>query len=440
MLNVKLDLKIVVGAILIAVLLVPTTFSALTSTSVISNSGTILQAANLVLTADGFNLLDPAGNKVYLRGVGIAGMAPDLILWGNGGGDNWGDQWQAADSQSVKDTFAVLSGTWHVNMIRLFFYPEWWWLDNVTPSVASGAGYSSTPVSTRQYIKDLATAAADYGIYLDMVPYSLTAQSGAFASDPYLSSGGAGSIPMMGQWNTVQQQFITDTGYSEQEFWSQFWASVANELKGYPNVIFEAWNEPDISSSVNVIPSGYLSYLTTMYNAIRGTGATNLIMMQWKMGWVPNGWGADLSWASQIKNATGNPTNVIYTTHFYYYSPSDVTRYWNQNETYSYNGGIPKTTLQLESDLQSLISSMGINAPLVINEEGSCRLSSYNVTNDYIWWNNLLQAQATLGIGMGAYYWLSDSGLGGVYSGNSLLSSGYSPNTMGQEYIDSYSP
>ena len=35
---------------------------------------------------------------------------------------------------------------------------------------------------------------------------------------------------------------------------------MANALKAYPNVIFEAWNEPSTgSTSSNTIPSGYLS-------------------------------------------------------------------------------------------------------------------------------------------------------------------------------------
>ena len=81
---------------------------------------------------------------------------------------------------------------------------------------------------------------------------------------------------------------------------------------------------------------------------------------------------------------------------------------------------------------------MGVSAPLVINEEGSCLSSSSNVQNDYNWWNSLIQAQNTLGIGAGAYYWLSSSGLGGSYDGEELLTSGYTPNTMGQEYINAY--
>lgn len=388
------------------------------------------------LHVSGNKIYNASGQEVLLRGVGMAGFAPSLIFWGTGESDAWSHQWTSASDSDVSQTFQQLRDVWHVNMIRFFFFPEWWWVDYVTPSVASGAGFSSTPVSTRNFIKTLASEAADYGIYLDIVPYTLTAQTGAYVSDPYLSSSWA--RPMMGNWDSAQTAFIQSTGYSELEFWSQFWASMANELKSYPNVIFDAWNEPSSRPDyINVIPDGYLTYLTTMYSAIRGTGATNLIMMQWELGWTPH-IGMDLSWASQIASAIGTPSNLVYTTHFYYYSPADLSRYWNQDLVWSYDGGVPKTTSQLESDIQGVINTMGVTAPLVINEEGSCRSSSSNVANDYIWWENILQAQANLGVGMCAYYWLSDSGLGGAFSGLGQLSSGYSPNTMGQEYIDSY--
>ncbi len=115
----------------------------------------------------------------------------------------------------------------------------------------------------------------------------------------------------------------------------------------------------NVGSDVDAIPTGYMTYLQTMYSAIRGTGATNLIMMQWHMGWYPNGYGNTLSWAKQIDNAI-HPTNMVYTTHFYYYAPTDLTAYWATD----YN--------RLKTQVQNGIDTMGVTAPLVINEEGSC--------------------------------------------------------------------
>ncbi len=171
-----------------------------------------------------------------------------------------------------------------------------------------------------------------------------------------------------------------------------------------------------------------MTYLQTMYNAIRSTGATNLIMMQWHMGWFPNGYGNSLSWCKQISDAIPGASNIVYTTHLYYYAPTDLTSYWATD----YAG--------LKAQLQTGIDSMGITAPLVVNEEGSCLQYSSNRARDVTWWTNLLAAQRDLNIGAGAYYWISDSGLGPVYAGESMLSTGYNPNDMGQAYINAYKP
>ena len=276
-------------------------------------------------------------------------------------------------------------------------------------------------------MKTLCQEADKYGIYVDIVPYMLTPFSGSFDKDKYATdSFGWQGMPMSG-WDAAGTKFLSDAGYGNNEagFWSWFWADMATTLKDCPNAIFEAWNEPELGSDVDPIPSGYMTYLTTMYNAIRGTGSNHIIMMQWHVGWFPNGYGNDLSWCKQIATAI-HATNLVYTTHFYYYAPSDLS---NTGQT-DYAG--------LKSQLQTGISTMGITAPLVINEEGSCLDSSANKQKDYTWWTNLLLAQRDLNVGAGAYYWLSDAGLGGVFAGESMLSSGYQPNAMGQAYINAY--
>jgi hypothetical protein len=119
---------------------------------------------------------------------------------------------------------------------------------------------------------------------------------------------------------------------------------------------------------------------------------------------------------------------LVYTTHFYYYAPTDLTSYWATD----YAG--------LKAQLQTAITSMGVTAPLVVNEEGSCLSRTSNRAQDVTWWTNLLAAQRDLNIGAGAYYWLSDGGLGPVYAGETMLSGGYAPNDMGQAYINAYKP
>lgn len=381
------------------------------------------------LHTSGSYILDSNGNTVYLRGMGVAGFAPDLILWGNGASDNWGNQWNP-DTAVMDQTFQTMQSTWHVNMIRVFIYPSWYYRDNIVPAVEDPTNYGShtTPISVKAYLKTLCQEADKYGIYVDIVPYMMTPYSGSFGADKYATgSFGWQGMPMSG-WDDAANRFLSDAGYANNEkgFWTWFWTDMANNLKDCPNAIFEAWNEPNLGSDADAIPAGYLTYLTTMYSAVRSTGATNIVMMQWHMGWQPNGYGADLSWCKQIATAIPNANNLVYTTHLYYYAPTDLSSYWATD----YAG--------LKSQLQTGINTMGVTAPLVVNEEGSCLNSSPNHQKDLTWWTNLVVAQRDLNIGAGAYYWLSDSGLGPVYSGETMLSDGYTPNDMGQAYINAY--
>ncbi len=411
-------------ALFIVALLAVGTISAFSVTSV--SAATTTSA----LHTSGSYILDADDNVVYLRGMGLAGMAPDLLLWGQGQSDNWGNQWNYNPADVMDQTFAEMRDKWHINMIRVFVYPSWYYRDNIVPAQEDPASYgsSTTPMSVKNYLRTICQEADKYGIYVNIVPYMLTPSTSSFGADPYASTGyGWQGLPMSG-WDEPAQRFLQDAGYGNNElgFWSWFWTDMANTLKDCPNAIFEAWNEPNLGSDVDAIPSGYLSYLTAMYSAIRATGATNLVMMQWHMGWFPNGYGNDLSWCKQIATAIPDATNLVYTTHLYYYAPTDLTSYWAKD----YDG--------LKAQLQVGIATMGITAPLVINEEGSCLQRSPNRQNDVNWWTNLLKAQYDLGIGATAYYWLSDSGLGGVYAGETMLSSGYTPNDMGTAFINAY--
>ena len=89
------------------------------------------------------------GKVVYLRGAGIAGMVPDLVLWGSDGGDNWGVQWNYNPAAVMDQTFSALQSQWHVNMIRVFVYPSWYYRDGIVPSQEDASSSLTTPISTR---------------------------------------------------------------------------------------------------------------------------------------------------------------------------------------------------------------------------------------------------------------------------------------------------
>ena len=195
------------------------------------------------LHTSGNQILDANNNVVTLRGVGVAGMAPDLILWGQGGSDNWGDQWVSASSSAVTDTFQEMQQTWHINMIRVFVYPEWYWQNSAPGSNGN----------TQAYIQTIVSEAAQYGIYVDLVPYQLTACTNSFSGDPYGTpdQGGAQGIPLSG-FDTQGQSFLSSTGLSEQAFWTQYWTLMANNLKGYSTLSLKhGMNQQQQATGVN---------------------------------------------------------------------------------------------------------------------------------------------------------------------------------------------
>jgi len=159
--------------------------------------------------------------------------------------------------------------------------------------------------------------------------------------------------------------------------------------------------------------------------------------MQWQPGWMPNGWGFNLSCASQITTALGgSPTNLAFTTHIYYYSPADLTPYWDQSSIDNDAGGIPDTEAQLATDFSALQTSMGVSAPLVFNEAGDCASQTAKIANDYIWWNNFCQAAFADVISVQAYFWARPSPTGlGPFSEGLIATAPYSPNTFGSDFI-----
>ena len=145
-------------------------------------------------------MLDANGNTVYLRGVGMAGFAPNLIFWGQGGSDNWGDQWNTNPTTVMDQTFSAMQSQWHINMIRVFIYPSWYYRDNIVPSQKTQAMHHKQPQSAPEaYLQTLCQEADKYGIYVDIVPYMLTPSDSSFDKDPYATSNfGWQGMPMMG--------------------------------------------------------------------------------------------------------------------------------------------------------------------------------------------------------------------------------------------------
>ena len=204
--------------------------------------------ASMALHTSGKQILDANNNVVYLRGVGLPGFAPNILFWGPNGPDNWGCQWNYNPTTMMDQTFAAMRIQWHINMIRVFVLPKL-----VLPrqhSTRTGKlqlrilnnpdKHQSIPTNPLPRSRQIRHLRRHSPIHVDTVTQA------PMDKDPYATSdAGWQGLPMT-QWDTPAKNFLNAAGYgsNEQGFWQWFWTDMANNLKGYPNAIFEPWNEP----------------------------------------------------------------------------------------------------------------------------------------------------------------------------------------------------
>jgi hypothetical protein len=101
-----------------------------------------------------------------------------------------------------------------------------------------------------------------------------------------------------------------------------FWQDVANIYKGEGRVLFELYNEPfGVSAQVWKSGDGTWAGMQELYNAVRGTGANNLVLV------------GGLDYAYRLNDvlpaqALNPAVNVAYVTHPYQFKAGDASA-WN---------------------------------------------------------------------------------------------------------------
>ena len=214
---------------------------------------------------------DLFNNVLQLQGIGISGLE---ISYAPGMWDAYNNTTQAQ--------WTSIKTTWNINIIRLPLN-EWAWRTNATS--AGGTAYQTIVTNAVTRI----TAAGMYAI-LDLhwaAPASYNGYLGGRSITGYADG---------------------QPGYLNQDYSAAFWTSVANAYKSNPAVLFEIFNEPygnnsGGSSSYTYLLNGSGSTSITFYDqyagsgsptatsatfkaaghqqmvtAIRGTGATNVIL------------------------------------------------------------------------------------------------------------------------------------------------------------------
>jgi hypothetical protein len=375
----------------------------------------------------------------------------DMILQGTNkfgmhGGSSLPDQdGMVAD---INDELTCFQQQWHVNTVRILIDVSFWYYDQqyaywngnqwIVTTHDDGQGYL---FSYRNYVELVAQLAMAKGMYLDFCPYEvLSSYNGSNNHALPTSEAAYFDNPVALKW------LKSVNGGNEQQFWIDFWASVDSRLAKYPNVILEAWNEPNVVDHDDPARFAYYNgYLYPMYNQIRNVDhATNLVMMQYYMGVIPGH--VDLTYGNEIYALLTNLTvsNLVITEHVY--------RNWiDTSNIYLNDGWGVHDYSDVSEAMDQLMSTYTAPLPLVSNEMGiwnafgggnyypSSPENTY--ANALTWWDSILTWDRLHNVGFFGYYFFQ-SGFWG-YPSESLLSDGLlgalpdmaTPNSAGIYFI-----
>jgi hypothetical protein len=242
----------------------------------------------------------------------MSGLELSSIL---GSGDPWGYSGFGTSSGTIPDDTFIRAQK--CNVVRLPLNEESWLgypNSSGTNPDPSGNYVSVVKKSVAQYTAD--------GLYV-IVDLHWSAQGSAPAN---------------------AQQMMADSDHS-----ITFWTSVANAFKDNPAVIFELYNEPhDISNAVVSGGGGGWAGYQQMLDAVRATGATNVVLMG------GTAWSNDESWWTS--NRPVDALNQIAAAHHDY----------NQGLTYDIGTNPTAAT--------AMLNAPGV--PVVITETGDSNSGS----------------------------------------------------------------
>jgi hypothetical protein len=332
------------------------------------------------LHVDGKNIETNNGDVIYLRGVQKVNFADDSD--GAWLGDTfWNDS-------NVKTELSAMKA-WGANTVRCIQAVENWKYNLDQP-------YAT--LSNREAVKRLLTFAGQNGMYVIFTGYRVTnfwhgGEQDPLPYPPYQTSQNASSV--IGS----KQDFV------------DWWANVAEELKGYPNVIFEVWNE---ASGTDAQMVEYFGVVQQVIDAIRATGAQQLILVQWNSNcWVnldsppPNGEASTMDWISQA-NLTDSQNNLVYVTHIYrdygctgMYSDAGSIQQHGSSRAWEYSE--IKRALQYEKI--DWVENV-LNKPLFITETGAnMDQTGSEYTREMAAWNSTLTIFDEWGLNYVAHWW-----------------------------------
>jgi len=256
-------------------------------------------AQEMALHVDGAQLKNAEGQAVRLRGINHSGFvdAPDGA-WDLPGKPLFSGlgHWSPEAIKAALDSYQQLG----FNVIRLHTIVEWW-KTNAT-HYEDAWRVVDYPQPYRQMLKDVIQWSAERGLYVIFDFYAMRNLQG--------KQSGQETLP----WPPAHRhpQIVG----SRAEFVA-LWTTVARELRSFPNVLFELYNEPNGNENAE---SEWFGFCQEALTAIRVQTPTP-VLIQWDYGcWVnldfppPQNAASTLAW---IERHALHGSNIVYGTHLY---------------------------------------------------------------------------------------------------------------------------
>jgi hypothetical protein len=345
------------------------------------------------LHVEGKYVKDENGNIVYLRGVNSPGYIDTPGGWWTNY-NVWEPDEIRAHMRSMKE--------WGFNALRMFIQPKWWMQDNVD--------FNGQTYDNRQNVKDTLQIAQEEGMYVII--------TGGWGVVPINEPGHQQVSMPFPPYLTAEEEAIIPS----EQYYVDYCLSVIDEIKGYPNAIFELWNEP------NGNDAAAQDWFRATQSVIDGARQlTDMpILVHWGYGVYANldyGSGFKMDWVENYP--LSDPAhNLIYSTHVYRYHgfchrsdsvPTEDRDRWEYDEIETcYN-----VTLVNHAANE-------LKVPIVVGEIGAT-----SAQREMEYFENSFDIFNRWGIGYLAWWWRPDGIFGLIDSRTSRM-----PNSVGNILID----
>jgi hypothetical protein len=330
------------------------------------------------LHIEGRWIKNETGDTIVLRGINKHGFEDHPN--GHWQTPNGGVDWNTFNPTVVAANLDAMK-SWGINCVRSYYTTQFW-IENTG--------------NHRQIVKDYATMLSERDMYLIYSMYHDTP-----GDQTYFPSDETAFVNM--------------------------WGSIADELKDYPNVIFEFWNEPNLGDGMSGVDRWQRVWQDCI-DAVRATGAENLISVHFKGSiWINIVYGNGDTLSYVETNPLNDPLgNLFYSPHNYrtYYQfqcPGGV-KCWEYDDL--------KLAMQM-CEVEHVLNDLQI--PVILGEVGpNMWESGEELQHELEYYENLLKICNEWGMGYTTFLWFH-SGFPFIHL---TTQPNYQPNSAGEILIN----